>query len=462
MAWGGKSGYAARTGIAVIVIAGTATAQQSRQPGADFYLDLSTGITASDNLETILNPSGTSTALNTDIAFGFESVTKVQSLTARIGGRYELGEFADDPGTRGGFTDPFAQVSYARATGDAKLSFSASYRESDVSDITEIDEFTGEDLRLDGGKRESRNASLAFETGLRARFGVNGSAKYSDTTYSNASATSLVDSRRRDVDLGLRFDLTRTATLRLTTSYTEIETQNTAGQEERRYSTGLGLDLALTRALDLSLRIASARNEVEETVAGSRETTVEDSPTFGVTLTHALRNGTATATLSSALTSTGTQTTLTFGRAVTFKSGQLAASIGATETGSGDIRGVATLAAQRDFKTGSISANFRQSISTNADLVDEQNTQLRLGYSRRLSPLDGLNFSMSVSQSDRLDPALDDIQRTSAEVSYVRELTQDWSLNAGYRHSVARQTGRDPIVENRVFATIDRRFSLRP
>jgi hypothetical protein len=67
-----------------------------------------------------------------------------------------------------------------------------------------------------------------------------------------------------------------------------------------------------------------------------------------------------------------------------------------------------------------------------------------------------------VVASDRLDPDASDLQNATAEIAWGHELTRDWSLNAGLQHSIARESGAAPVIENRLFATFDRRFSLRP
>lgn len=465
MARGGRRHRWARgflQGTALAAVVSLAHAQQAQLPGADVYLDLRTGVVVSDNLERTRDPTGTSTILNTDLRLGFDSVTKIQRFTAEIGTTLETGYRPDRPGDDTAARNPFLRFGYTRQSPDAALSFSGSWRESDVGFQTFTDELTGQDLVVDGGVRRDWQLQFGLETGQRAPVGLGVELRYGEALFSDTQDPALFDRTTLSVDTRLRFSVNRTTDLRLVAAYSKRQDEDAGETEERNARVGFGLSTRLRSGLIFDAEVRQALNEVERTENGSRGVTKREGPTVALSLTQARPNGVIAVAARSQLTSSGTSTTLSLRRRLELRDGALDARIGTTVTSDGGLQAVGDLSYQRKLRNGGIDASLSRTVATDADSEDFVSNRLSVGWSRDLSKIDGLRLGLSFSDVDVIDENGTDRQNASLELAYQRQLTREWNLRAGYRHNIARQSGLNPVIENRVFADIGRRFSLRP
>ena len=79
-----------------------------------------------------------------------------------------------------------------------------------------------------------------------------------------------------------------------------------------------------------------------------------------------------------------------------------------------------------------------------------------------LTEIDALQLRMNVSAAENIDGNDRDYRQAGMSVSYSRDINRDWSFVTGYSHSFAEDDTEEVTTVNKVFARLDRRFSLRP
>lgn len=450
-------------GLLAGLAAGAAPGQQSEPPGADLFLDLRTGLVVTDNFGRDIDPDGTSTLLETNLTLGLDTKTKNQELSLRLGGLLEYGTGPETTDIADGFTDPFLTIGYALTNKTSELTFNGSIRESDIS-FNDDEATSGDDLVIDTGTRLDTRANVGLLFGKDGPVETQAGLFFTRTTYDGVSDADLNDTERYGGNLSVRMAVTRAARLSFNATYTQRDEDDVSDTEEVNWSYGLGLDAQLDPSLVLNAALNYAVNELSQTneFTGIRATDREEGPTFNLGLRKDLKNGTVGAELSSRITSGGTFTSLQFDRRLVFKSGALDAMVGATWDANDDTFGIARIAYTHQMKAAQLQGSLERSVRTSDDDDDELVTGLGLNYLQQLSEVSDVSFAVRHTDVDNIDVNGIDRQQTNISLTYRHQLTQDWSLNAGVSHSVSRSDDRDDITENRVFANIGRRFSLRP
>src|SRR6056297_3893090 len=155
---------------AVATVAGTAIAQQAeRLPGADFFLDIRSGLTATDNPDRVADPDGAEVRATTDLTFGLDSETRTQSVSARLFGRAET-ERGDGVA---GLTSRGASLNYDREARNAALSARLRFDEQEIGfEFLELefeeDVLSGANLVVDSGTRRTLSYGLDLQIGQEA------------------------------------------------------------------------------------------------------------------------------------------------------------------------------------------------------------------------------------------------------------------------------------------------------
>ena len=450
---------------AVVACALPAAAQDtSVQPGANFYLDFSSGLEVSDNYNRLRDPDGTSVVWLNTFALTYDTFTRNQRFSGTVGFTYELGVYADElDEDQGGLNSPFALLEYGIENRSTLFDVRLSYAERD-NGFDEIEITNADDIIVDQGTRSDlsvaadltigRDAPVTFTTGLR----------YLETRFFDTTDASLDDETLYAVDTVLSLNLTRTTSLFFATTYEERDEDDAADTFEVNSSASLGLSFATAGGLEGTVSFGYAVDEIERTIDGERIDSRTDSPVASVSLTQARPNGVVRAGLSQEVNERGRRTRLTLGRALAFRSGGLDATLGLTYAEYDErLRGIGSLSYQHDLPRGSLRLRFSQEVTDDRD--EEEDVFIStagLDYTRPLTTISSLNLSIDLSASEAVDADEADTQRASLRISYLRQLTEEWNLNAGYRHSTFRETDLSPIIENAVFARIERRFDVRP
>ena len=456
-------------GLALVAWGGPATPQASDDlPGADFYLDLSSGLVLSDNFDRVEEPSGTTTVFRNSAEIGFESITQRERIGLFARTDYDLGEFPDDTtGTDEGFNNTRARLLYGRSTRNDDFSFEASYAENDVSSGNRLDD---EDLASDNtdlvdsaGLRQDSAASVGFTLGREGPFGVTGDLGYRGRRFIDTDDPDLED---RDVyfsEVFLRFAPARDTEISFGGSYEERQTFDAADTFETDTFVGVNIARQMREGTVLEASAGVARNLEEVTRADGVRISDEDvRPVFGLAAERQLPDGSVRLSLDQRLTDEGLRSELQIGRNRGFRDSSLAWRIGVSANDAEGANAIGAVRYVRETPQGTFSVDLSQRVLTDTDDGDTLRTDFGLGWDRTLTRLSSVSLDLTLSNSEAFDEDVDDLSRGIAEIAYRYRLTEDWNLNTGYQYYVSTRTDRDDIVENRIFANVSRRFNLRP
>lgn len=446
---------------AVSMCAAVASSQQAREMGEELFFDLSTGFLANDNYERLETPTGDTYLWINDLTLGYSSRTDASSFDAAIGGRLQLGEFGEDPDENGGFFNPFLTLSYGRQGAGSELATSLLLRETDNGlDIYEIEDST--DLIIDQGTRRDLKFAAGLSLGKDAPISFDGDLAYAERRFMDTDDPDLTDQDTVRVSADLGFALTQSARFLVTASYEDRDDIEDIKNDETNTSVGIGLLAEIDPTLTFRGTISYSINETTRTRDGARVTDTEERPTIDFALFQDRNNGTNRVSLSSELDGGGFRTTLSAGRATELRNGTLDFSLGVTQTESGHIDPVGSLDWTRQNRDSVFSLSFSNGVQTDDDDNEVLFSRLAAAFVQEITPVSGFRVSLGTSASEGLDDDTDDRRYASAGLSYFHDLNEDWSFVAGYTHEYSVDGDDDTMTANQVFATFDRRFSLRP
>jgi hypothetical protein len=450
-------------GAAVTLAAGLAGAPQAlAQDGGQIIVDYAAGVLASDNYELITNPSGTSTILFNDVAVAYENRTSVENFRLGTGFRLETGDYADTPDDGGGLTSPFAELVYGRVGRDSALSFAARYRETDVGLSDDV--IDGQDLIFDSGTRQETSVNLGLDLGRSAPISFTGGLTYIDRRYVDTTNPDLDDGTFARARAGLSFRLNPNTSLDVSTEYFERDEDDDVNTFETNVLYAFGLTHQTRGGLTASVSGGFQTSEVTQDVNGSRETRVEEEPVVRFNLSQQRPNGAISAGFVQRVTDTGLQADLFVGRSLSSPRGAFDASIGVGYAENADTySGIGSVRWTRSLPQGRFEISFDQRLET--DDIDDDVLRSTAGvlFTQDLTRLSSLTLDIDVSAQEAVDADGTDAQRLRASLVYSYRLTDDWSLNTGYRHQTSRESDESsPTIRNEVFANIGRSFNIRP
>ena len=178
-------------------------------------------------------------------------------------------------------------------------------------------------------------------------------------------------------------------------------------------------------------------------------------------LTRELANGTVGVLLDRFTFSiNGSRTTLSFSRAMDLPSGQLSASLGATQGDVGSAEIIGSLDYTRTLARGKILARLDRSVSTSTNGDDVLATRAELGYTMDVSPVSAIAFGVDYLAIDTTGTG-EKTDRTGFRAVYTHSLTEDWGLSAGYEHLRRDSNVDGKANSNSVFLTLERDFVFR-
>ncbi len=446
---------------ALAAAAAGAQTTQFGETASELYLDLSTGIRSTDNYEYLPDPVGTTTLWTTDVALGYTSETQFQTFSVEAGARLELGDFAENPDTNGDLINPFLRLDYGRQSKTSSFDATLAYRETD-NGIDLVNTETSTDLIVDQGTQSNFRVTADLETGVGTPVRTSTSLYYNQRRYFDTTNVDLSDQDTFSFDAELGLAITRSAELILLAEYYDRDDIDDINSDEIRSAVGIGINADV--APDLSFRgiLRYEENEYTSTVGTERVTDTKYSPTLDLSFVKDRQNGVILLALGGELASTGVRTTARLGRQMELPHGAIEASIGVTHSETGNVSPVGSLDWLREYKTRQFSVGFDSSVDTDEDDNEILFSSLGVSFEQALTQLDGLQLNLAVSGAEGLDESYNDRRQASFSVSYYRQLTSDWQFVTGYRHAYYEDNDETVTTENEVFATVDRRFSLRP
>lgn len=416
-----------------------------------------------NNLALELPPEGATAISSTRLSFGLSSETRTERLALDLGAALKLANGPDSPET--GLGDPRLDLSYAREAANARFSFGANYRKSEVDFLRPLEDFTDdagvivlpEDIDdLTGtGDRTNYAVNTAIELGTAAPLGLALSAGLSGLSYTDVSNPNLVDIRRARAAATVKLRFSETSQGRIGLDYARYEAED--AEETLRETTALEAGLAH----DLSARA------VLDTMLGY---SIIDTEEFGITtraegligrigLDYAMPNGSLTSEITAKTNQDGTRLGLSFGRSLDLPAGALAFTIGVTRPEGGETAVIGSLFWLHETPDGQITARVDRKVSTTNEDAEKLTTLVALGYDREITALSGLtvDFIYAVTDGTGTDPAVD---RGSLTASYRHALTADWSMNFGLALRMREEAGAERAESQSVFVSLRRDFDF--
>lgn len=439
-------------------------------PNPLLTLTFGTTLTVDDNRNLDPVSEGTTTFLDNRIGLRYLTETPVSLFGIEADGVLRI---ADQPGGSGGtdtaFDDRSARLRYAREGAVSRLSLGARYDRNSVAffdpltliddpatPIDESDLDTGDD-----GFRIARSATLDAETGIDAPFGLFLSARVFERSYEDTTDPDFFDTSRSELSLGTTLRPTGRTTLSFTLSQTDFSAEDVEETERRTRRAIFGVNHALRPDTDLVFSLGTTRIVLDETILGLRTRTVDDGLNGSLGLTRALPNGTAGLRLTHDVSTDGDRTSLLLSRDLQLaRGGTLAASFGPTVQ-SGETGLIGTLAYGQPLPRGRVSATIDRRIGSNDEEETVDSTRLRLGLTRDLTPLSGLDLSLDYLETDS-EAAGEDRSRARLQAAYTLDLAQDWQLRGGISRTVSDRETTGTARSNSVFLTIGKSFVFAP
>ena len=400
----------------------------------------------SDNPDLDVASSGSTLTARTGLGFEFGSETRVQTLRLSLGTDLE-GRFGDDAEDYD-FVNDRARLTFAREGKNAGVDLSAQYNNTPLDDIEIGDEIDPDFFVIDGGRRERKSVSLGFDIGRVSRTSFEFDLRWTDTDYVGTLDPELVDSETIDLDARAGFALTRSLNASVLAGLQE--TDEAGGVTRETSYVGLGLNGETRGGFTFSGDLTYDR---AETIGGA-DPKSEDGVGFNLAFTKDRPLGPYSLTLGSRIDEAGRRSSISLGRDMELPRGAFSWSVGVTDYDDSDPGLTGKLSWSQETRDGVFSANLSRTQKPN-DSAPAADTRIGLSYKGDLTEVSRWGASLDYIAEDELN-GNDDASRTSASVTYSRDLTRDWSLNTGYEYTrVDPATGQDRD-SNAVFVNIQR------
>lgn len=454
-------GLKQKTTLALTMITLASPAISQVEPGMVGTLRFSQGLEISDNPSLALIPGDTVITSRTSLGFGLSSETTTQQFSFDIGA-----DLVKD--ISGGASDDFeienkdAFLRYRRQGASSTLTFFARHDETELTDEVLVTStgffglsFGPEVLVIDSGSVAVSSVGVRYELGTdESPFGLDLQANYRDRDYSDTIDPDLEDTQKLSFDALARYRLSPSTTLRARLGHSREDQVDATDTEITDTYYGLGLESETTGGLRFTGDIL-----FDETETDTGTVSTEDGIGLDLSMTKDRADGSLGATLTSRIDDSGRRTVATVRRDFDLPLGALGFSIGVVDQEDDtSLRYTAGLNYTRETPRGLISASLSQSPGT-SDGDAFISTQLNLAYSADINQVSGWSAGLSYFASNEIG-GTDDDTRTSASISYRRELTQDWDMNAGLSVTQVDDSGVGDSSRNTVFFNIRRDISF--
>lgn len=410
-------------------------------------------------------------ALATDLGFGLLSQTRRQRLALDLDGSLVASSNPGEDDESLAVEAPRLAFVYGREGARARLGAALRLRRVDLDEARVIDldgAFDGlpgsDDLEVSDGTRTDLDAEVEIATGLDRPLGFELGLSADLRRFEDTTDPDLTDRDILGAEAALRLDLTGRLTTRLVLDATDLD--DASGESRESRALGVSAAYAATERTRFTAALGGARVEALRFVDlddDGEDDALRERDTSGVEaslgVVHDLPRGTISAGVETALEEGGRRDTIRVARGFDLSEGtSLAASVGLTRGGDDDSSVVADLAYTQDLARGALTASLRRRAGTDADGQDVVSTTAGLGLSQAITRASGvtLDLDFAVVEEEAEDESLAELR-----LAYVRSLTPDWSLSAGYELS-RRAEGDDDATSNALFLSLDRGFLIRP
>jgi hypothetical protein len=418
-----------------------------------------------DNLGLQVPSEGSTSLSTTRLSYGLESITRNQSLTFGIGGALRFGSIASGNSISTGLTDPVAGLRYTRDTGGALLSFDGDYRVTDISLTGPLWTFLDQDgfvqpprdfSDLTGsGKREAYRLNARLETGREDPIGFVFTGAADGVRYTDQTDADLSDYDNTSLGVSTLFRFNPVTTGFVDLRYSDYQSVDFATADRKTKTAEVGFDRDVSARARLLFRVGYT--DIESLESGVTTTTSGPSGRVGYTVD--LPNGNFDANFDVRQTQDGRRNTLRFGRALDLPLGSLSANIGLTNVDSGDPEVIGGLNWQRRMADSTFGLRLNRDVVLDAEDDERVTTTFITTYTYEINTISRISADLALS--DAMGNAFSNrVRRGDLVLSYERELTNDWSMNAGID---LRRRDEDTVGRadaSAVFFGIGRNFDL--
>ena len=258
-------------------------------------------------------------------------------------------------------------------------------------------------------------------------------------------------SETTSANLGATFRLNPAMSAELSFGISRTDEDDADETSRRRNSVGAGLSTELASGLVLAGSLTLDR---AETYLLGVEDSSDEGVGLSVSLTQPRPNGEIGLSLTSRVDNSGRRTSANLSRSYDATNGGLSLSLGLVDQEGEDIEVTTGVNYRRVASDRSLSATLVQRPST-SDGEAFLNTSFSLNYAQAINEISSWDAGLSYGESGLIGGASGD-SRTSAQISYTRDLTKDWNLRAGLSHVRIEEEGGAERSANSVFVTVGR------
>lgn len=405
----------------ILGTAGVATAPLWAQQngGVQVNLGVTLGVETQSNRALDTSDPGRSSTATMGLSLGVLSETRTQRFSFDLGG--DLRGLNGPGSTNSGFANPSVELSYDRTSAAARLSLSASVRETDLVDEGLIFDETTQAFTFADGTAIRRRTDLSAQLDWRddAPLGFGLMALLEDNSYRDGVATgiggtTLNDTRRVTFGATARLDINEATQLNVGLNHSDFEVDGTPGS---RSTWNLTNNLTITRP-DGALTFSFNITETEE----------------------------------------GTRIATNVGRSLEYPLGIVSGEIGVTRGVTGDMFLSGGVNLTRALPRGNLSLGLARNVnSSGLEDTEQVQTSVTFGYLHEINPLSSLSLDADWADVSRTNSNSDTISATIS-ATYNRELTQDWNMNVGIRHRFLDDEVTGTARSNELFLNLQRDF----
>lgn len=441
----------------LIVVPAIALAQDSPQDISGANSAFTIDLTALSERNGDLDPGVTDVEhrLEARLGYGLSFATATQSFDLDLAGSYAVSQ--SEGSADSGFERPSAALTYGLEGSRFGLTAAATYRETDVSDLSLVLDDSGTISLFEGqGTRGLGTAQLGFDGGrdrpLRYRLDLSGrSIRYSGTT-----SSSYYDSDTYQAVLGAALDVAPRATLTFEADYKDYRADNSDETQRETVKATLGAEVQLDEITTLRLSFGQSRIDTEE-VSGNE---IERGTVGSIALTREDRLGDYRLSYDHSLSSSGARDTVRISRNRDFATGDLSASLGLTQGEDGDTTWVSAVALSLERPRGGLDMGLNRAVSTDDDGFDVTVTRATMGWSHMLTKRGTLSLDLAARLTEE-EQGLD-TERYDITLAWAQELRRDVVMRVGGTLRLAAEEGTEDARSEQVFFTLSRSFSGRP
>lgn len=392
--------------VLAAALAGWAVSASAQDAGGQrLVLGVETRLQSSSNPSLTLPGGPREAQFSTRLSFGYVTETRLARLALDGSVRLRLRETG-----RNGIVSPQLNLSYGREVAGARLAATLFRRESDLSEDRGFDQFGAT-----SGTRTDTGGTLDLRWGEDRRIGFGLTGSLTDSRFRNAPGE--VDRRQSSLGGDIRLGLSDIADLTLGVTRSRFAPVGGVTRITTSYQAGLAFQRP-----DGELRLTTG---LDDTPDGQRRRLL-------ASRSLALPGG-----------------------------GALSARIGATTGTSGGTRMVGGLGYERELPAGRLTADLDRSITSSSETdAEQQITRAALGLSRELTPLTRISLNLGLAESRSTATGIA-TRNATFDVTLGYLMTEDWTLDLGYRHRQERQAGGPAARDNMIFLGLRRDFETR-